>query len=79
MLGGLLNDSVYERSARNSIKSIFSRRNNETGLLGNELHIQTGQWLGMMSGLGAGLDSFYEYLLKVFRRHIKIFLTAMSN
>lgn len=26
--------------------------------------IQTGHWVGKQSGLGAGLDSFYEYLLK---------------
>lgn len=65
MLGGLLNDTSYEKAARKSMDSIFLRRDNTTGLLGNELHIRTGEWLGMMSGLGAGLDSFYEYLLKV--------------
>jgi len=27
--------------------------------------VETGDWTGKMSGLGAGLDSFYEYLLKV--------------
>lgn len=31
---------------------------------GNVVNIQTGQWVGMQSGLGAGMDSFYEYLLK---------------
>ena len=34
---------------------------------GNVINIQTGEWIGRMSGLGAGLDSFYEYLLKVWR------------
>ena len=34
---------------------------------GNVINIQTGQWTGRMSGLGAGIDSFYEYLLKVCR------------
>lgn len=29
------------------------------------INIQTGEWAGTMSGLGAGLDSFFEYLLKV--------------
>lgn len=32
--------------------------------LGNVVNIQTGQWVGKQSGLGAGMDSFYEYLLK---------------
>ncbi len=31
---------------------------------GNVVNIQTGQWVGKQSGLGAGMDSFYEYLLK---------------
>lgn len=32
---------------------------------GNVINIQTGHWKGRMSGLGAGMDSYYEYLLKV--------------
>ena len=32
---------------------------------GNVINIQTGEWVGQMSGLGAGLDSIYEYMLKV--------------
>ena len=39
-------------------------------LQGNVINIQTGQWTGRMSGLGAGIDSFYEYLLKV-RMYVK--------
>ncbi|KAL1236200.1 ER degradation-enhancing alpha-mannosidase-like protein [Trichinella spiralis] len=35
-----------------------------TGLLGNVIDIQTGEWVVTTSGLGAGMDSFYEYLLK---------------
>ncbi len=31
---------------------------------GNEINIHSGQWTGRMSGIGAGVDSFYEYLLK---------------
>lgn len=31
---------------------------------GNVINIQTGEWSGGMSGVGAGLDSVYEYLLK---------------
>ena len=33
--------------------------------VGNVINIHTGEWTGRMSGLGAGIDSFYEYLLKV--------------
>jgi mannosidase alpha-like ER degradation enhancer 1 len=33
-------------------------------LLGNVINAKTGQWVGRLSGLGAGLDSYFEYLLK---------------
>lgn len=33
---------------------------------GNVVDIQSGAWTGHVSGLGAGLDSFYEYMLKAF-------------
>ena len=28
------------------------------------IDVESGRWIGRLSGLGAGLDSFYEYLLK---------------
>lgn len=28
------------------------------------INIQTGKWAGVMSGIGAGIDSVYEYMLK---------------
>lgn len=33
---------------------------------GNVVDVNTGKWMGELSGVGAGLDSFYEYLLKAF-------------
>lgn len=36
-------------------------------IVGNVINIQTGEWVGAMSGLGAGIDSFFEYLLKVLK------------
>lgn len=65
VLGRLLNDPTYEKVARKAMRSIFAKRDNSTGLIGNELNIYTAEWQGQMSGLGAGIDSYYEYLLKV--------------
>jgi ER degradation enhancer, mannosidase alpha-like 1 len=65
MLSYFSNNPVYENVARKAMEAIYSRRNAETGLFGNELNIQTGEWLGVMSGLGAGIDSYFEYILKV--------------
>uniref|UniRef100_A0A674AEH0 alpha-1,2-Mannosidase n=1 Tax=Salmo trutta TaxID=8032 RepID=A0A674AEH0_SALTR len=64
ILSRLIGDSTFEWVARRAVRALWNLRSNETGLLGNVVNIQTGQWVGMQSGLGAGMDSFYEYLLK---------------
>ncbi|XP_047635587.1 ER degradation-enhancing alpha-mannosidase-like protein 1 isoform X3 [Phacochoerus africanus] len=64
ILSRLLGDSTFEWVARRAVKALWNLRSNGTGLLGNVVNIQTGHWVGKQSGLGAGLDSFYEYLLK---------------
>lgn len=48
------------------------------------VNIQTGQWVGKQSGLGAGMDSFYEYLLKSYilfgeKEDHKMFQTAYES
>ncbi|RNA04855.1 ER degradation-enhancing alpha-mannosidase 1 [Brachionus plicatilis] len=65
-LSYLLNDTIYEKVARLVSETIFLKKNPTTGLVGNELNIKTGNWQGLMSGLGAGIDSYLEYLLKGF-------------
>lgn len=64
ILSRLLGDSTFEWVARRAVKALWNLRSNDTGLLGNVVNIQTGHWVGKQSGLGAGSDSFYEYLLK---------------
>eukprot|EP00731_Ephydatia_muelleri_P001336 Em0001g1336a len=64
LLSRLLGDPVYESVARRAVRALWDHRSQHTGLVGNVINIDTGQWTGRMSGLGAGVDSFYEYLLK---------------
>ncbi|XP_028516493.1 ER degradation-enhancing alpha-mannosidase-like protein 1 isoform X2 [Exaiptasia diaphana] len=64
ILSRLLDDPTFENLARRAVSSLWSHRSNTTGLFGNVIDITTGEWKGQMSGVGAGLDSFYEYLLK---------------
>lgn len=64
MLSRLLGDPIYEAYARRAISSLWTYRVNATGLFGNVMNIQSGEWVSNLSGLGAGMDSFYEYLLK---------------
>ncbi|KAH3782329.1 hypothetical protein DPMN_160244 [Dreissena polymorpha] len=66
ILSRLLGDPIYESVARKAVQRIWDFRSNVTGLIGNVINIQSGDWVGKMSGLGAGLDSFFEYMLKSF-------------
>ncbi|CAF0905716.1 unnamed protein product [Rotaria sordida] len=64
ILSRLVGDPVYEQVARRAVNSLWDKRNNVTGLLGSVIDVNSGEWLGQLSGLGAGIDSFFEYLLK---------------
>lgn len=43
--------------------AIWQRRS-KMGLIGYEIDVETGEWLDPASTVGAGADSFFEYLLK---------------
>ena len=32
--------------------------------MGNHIDVETGQWTALDSGIGAGVDSYFEYLVK---------------
>ena len=57
-------DMQYFRLAHAAVTAIWQRRSRSTGLVGSTIDIQTGSWVNTMAGIGAGTDSFYEYLLK---------------
>ncbi|CAG8493880.1 12712_t:CDS:10 [Ambispora gerdemannii] len=65
VLSRLTNDSRFENAARASLFGLWNRRSN-LDLLGNVIDIQTGQWIHTASSTGAGIDSFFEYLLKAY-------------
>ncbi|KAL7065180.1 hypothetical protein AAHC03_05375 [Spirometra sp. Aus1] len=60
----LLQDPTYAATARRVVLQLWKRRSNVTGLLGTDIDLMTGKWINQMTGVGAGQDSFYEYLLK---------------
>ncbi|XP_065909558.1 ER degradation-enhancing alpha-mannosidase-like protein 1 isoform X2 [Dysidea avara] len=64
LLSRLVGDPVFEMKARRAVKVLWDHRDPVTGLVGNTLDIQTVQWESNLAGIGAGMDSFYEYLLK---------------
>ncbi|XP_022668483.1 ER degradation-enhancing alpha-mannosidase-like protein 1 isoform X3 [Varroa destructor] len=84
VLTRLTGDFVFESVARRAMEALWLRRNKDTGLLGNVIDVRSGRWLGTMSGVGAGLDSFFEYLLKSYilfgeHDHFRMFNESYST
>ena len=52
----LLGDPVYESLARRAVQSLWTIRNNDTGLFGTNMNIQSGQWISNMSGMLDGYE-----------------------
>ncbi|DBA72271.1 TPA: hypothetical protein ACH3X2_010653 [Trebouxia sp. C0005] len=65
-LSRLTGNQMYEQKAKHAMKRVFGMRSPVTGLVGNTLHTDNQEWLRKDSGIGAGIDSFYEYLLKAY-------------
>lgn len=63
ILSRLLRDSRFESAAIRAVETLWKLRG-KTGLFGNSIDVESAEWLGESSGIGAGIDSFYEYLLK---------------
>ena len=66
-----LNDPVYEEKARKALDTIWNKRHQGTGLVGTVINTANGDWVRRESGVGAGIDSYYEYLLKVWGQENK--------
>ncbi|CAB5196400.1 unnamed protein product [Rhizophagus irregularis] len=65
VLSRLTNDTRFEDAAKKALFGLWNRRT-DLNLLGNVINVQTGQWIHTASSTGAGIDSFYEYLLKAY-------------
>ena len=63
LLSRLTGDASFEKAARGAVREIWRRRS-ALDLVGNEIDIHSGAWQGSIAGIGAGIDSFYEYLMK---------------
>jgi mannosidase alpha-like ER degradation enhancer 1 len=62
-LSRLTLDDRYEDAALCALRLLWSKRS-KRGLLGNTLDVKSGSWRNPSAGIGAGIDSFYEYALK---------------
>ncbi|XP_076822172.1 ER degradation-enhancing alpha-mannosidase-like protein 3 [Clavelina lepadiformis] len=59
-------DPIYETRARAAMDYLWSRRQRSSDLMGTVLNVENGNWVRKESGIGAGIDSYYEYLLKAY-------------
>ncbi|GMS79020.1 hypothetical protein PENTCL1PPCAC_1195, partial [Pristionchus entomophagus] len=62
-LSRLTGDERFEKVATRALDSLFKSKS-PINLVGNHINVQTGQWTATDSGIGAGVDSYFEYLVK---------------
>jgi glycosyl hydrolase family 47 len=65
-LARLTNKPVFYDKAKNALVQLYNRRS-KIGLVGEEIDVETGEWVSRASHVGGGIDSYYEYLLKCSR------------
>lgn len=63
-LSKLTRRPVFFEKSKRALTELFRRRNPTTGLVGEEIDVETGEWKSPASHVGGGIDSYYEYLLK---------------
>ncbi|KAF4125042.1 Glycosyl hydrolase family 47 [Geosmithia morbida] len=63
VLSRLSGDPRFEQAAKRAFWEVWGRRS-PIGLIGNGIDAEHGMWIGPHSGIGAGMDSFFEYALK---------------
>ena len=62
-LSRLTGDPSFETAARRAVGALWERRS-PLGLVGGGITGTSGRWKSTSAGVGAGTDSFYEYLHK---------------
>ena len=62
-LSRLTGDPRYELVAKRAFWSVWERKSS-VGLVGAGIDAETGLWVSGYTGIGAGIDSFYEYAHK---------------
>ena len=57
-------DPKYEKAAMKVLEFLWRRKNLATSLVGQVINVENGNWVRSEAGIGAGTDSYYEYLYK---------------
>ncbi|KAI9729321.1 MAG: alpha mannosidase-like protein [Cirrosporium novae-zelandiae] len=64
-LSRLTGDDRFEALAKRAFWAIWDKRSS-VGLLGAGIDAESGSWIGPITGIGAGIDSFFEYAFKTY-------------
>lgn len=62
-LSRLTGDPVFEKVARKALRELWKTRS-DIGLVGNHIDVISSKWVAQDAGIGAGVDSYFEYLVK---------------
>ncbi|CAG9138247.1 unnamed protein product [Plutella xylostella] len=65
-LSRLTGDPLYEQKAHKAMDRLWKIRHRTSDLMGTVINIHSGDWVRKDSGVGAGIDSYYEYCLKAY-------------
>uniref|UniRef100_A0A0A9Y5U6 alpha-1,2-Mannosidase n=1 Tax=Lygus hesperus TaxID=30085 RepID=A0A0A9Y5U6_LYGHE len=65
-LSRLTGDPIFEEKAHRAMDALWMLRHRGTDLMGTVLNVHSGDWVRRDSGVGAGIDSYYEYCLKAY-------------
>lgn len=65
-LSKLTGKPIFYERAKNALVELHRRRS-PIGLVGEQINVETGEWVNRDSHVGGAIDSYYEYLLKCAR------------
>lgn len=65
VLSRLTGEKIFEEKATKTLDFIWEKRNRASDLVGTVINVNDGEWMVKDSSIGAGIDSYYEYLFKV--------------
>ncbi|CAG9768168.1 unnamed protein product [Ceutorhynchus assimilis] len=65
-LSRLTGEPIFEEKAHKSMDELWKMRHRSSDLMGTVLNVHSGDWVRRDSGVGAGIDSYYEYCLKAY-------------
>ncbi|CAH1119531.1 unnamed protein product [Phaedon cochleariae] len=65
-LSRLTGEPLFEAKAQKAMDELWKMRHRSSDLMGTVLNVHSGDWVRRDSGVGAGIDSYYEYCLKAY-------------